>query len=109
MVHHLSQPNDKSEGSLHQKVDEIVSQDLALSTIDVVRVRRCFGDPGPVKVEFISDTAKVDVMKAKSTLKDKPQYNNLYIRSAKLNFKTVADHLQVSDVFKFTCRGRLVP
>ncbi len=67
----------------------------------------------------MSDTVMVDVLKAKRTLKDKTQYNNLYlyIRSAKsheerlidLNFTTLMDHLQVSDVFRFTGSGRLVP
>ncbi len=73
-------------------MEYIVSQGLALPGIEVVvLVRRCFGDRGPVKVEFISDTVKVDVLKAKRALKDKPQYNNLYIRSAKSHEERLID------------------
>ena len=56
-------------------------------------------------------------MRAKAVLKDKSAYKNLYIRAAKsheerlieLNFKSLMNHLEIADHFRFTGSGRLVP
>ena len=66
-------------------------------------------------MEYHSVGDKVEVLRAKKVLKNKRQYENLYIRSAKsheervmeLNFKKLMDHLEVSDYFRFSGSGRL--
>ena len=116
MIYHMAQERDESEASLQLRVEEILSNGLELPGIEVVRVKRCFGEPGPVKVEFHNLNNKVEVLRAKEKLKRRRECSNLYMRSAKsheerlleINMKTLLQHLQIQDTFRFTGSGRMV-
>ena len=116
VIYNISKPVDETEAQLNQAITDIFSQGLQLPGIEIVSVKRCFGTPGPVKVELPNLTCKIEVLRAKSTLKQKTQYSQLYIRSSKsheerlmeINLKQVLDELDMTNVFRFTGSGRLV-
>ncbi len=116
MMYHIPRSEGETEASLQQKVEEIMARGIMLPGIEVVRVKRCFGDPGPVKVEYYTENNKVDVLKSKGNLKNRREYSNIYVRSAKsheerlmeLNLKTLMEHLQIGNEFRFTGSGKLV-
>ena len=116
MIYHLSQSKSETESTLQQKVEEVIARGLDLPGVEVVRVKRCYGSPGPVKVELTSANIKVEVLRAKQQLKGKREYSQLYIRAAKsheerlleLNMNTLLDYLDIRDRFRYTGSGRLV-
>lgn len=117
MIYHLTQPSDETEASLLRTVEHIVAEGFGLPGFEVIRAKRCYGNPGPVKVEFFNENIKVDVLKAKQAMKSKREFGYLYVRAAKtheerlieLNFRTLMNRLDVASEFRFTGSGRLVP
>ena len=115
MMYNIFQ-DSKETVQLLNIMDNIVSVGLGYPGVEVVRVKRCAGNPGPVKVELELENIKMDLLKAKGSLKDKRQYSQIYIRSSKshesrlmeLNMKTLLDELNMSQTFRFTGNGRML-
>lgn len=112
--------NDEINADLMQKVQSIISDGLGLPGIEVVAVTRKAGrgrNPGLVLIELSDLNDKKEVLRAKMSLREQAAYKNLYLRSAeghtdrllRLNFQTLLDHLDLTNRFRFTGSGRLVP
>ena len=72
--------------------------------------------PGLVKISFLSETEKVDVLSNKSNLRGTTDYNTVYLRSSKthterlieLNARTILSELPNGNTFRITANGRIV-
>lgn len=112
-------PNE-TEAQLLEKVDHIIGTGLELPGIETVAATRRPGrgsTPGLVLVELNSLDDKKMILRAKMSLREKPQFRNLFIRSAeghtdrliRLNFQTLLQHFDLTQRFRLTGSGRLVP
>jgi hypothetical protein len=114
--------NLKDDGmTLDDRVSDLVGTlgfqiptDVAISQVKRLQGRN--GKPGLVKVAFDSLESKIKVLKAKRSLKAKPQYSNCWMRSSKshaervteLNFQALLDLIPEGDQYKLTSNGKLV-
>ena len=111
---------NENEVLLMEKINHLLTVGLGLPGIEPVAVTRKASrgrGPGLVQLELNDIEDKKTVLKAKTNLKNCPEYNNIYVRSAeghtdrlmRLNFTTLLDHLNITREFRFTGSGRLVP
>ena len=116
IMFNIMQPADESNASLLATVENIISTGLDLPGLEIVAVKRCGGQPGPVKVELSNEHSKIELLKQKRKLKSKQEFSNIFIRSSKthegrlleLNMKTLLRELDMAQVFTFTANGRMV-
>ena len=110
----------ETEAALMDKINHVLAEGLALPGIEPVAVTRRAArgrGPGLVLLELNDVGDKITVLKAKQSLRNKPEYKNLYLSSAeghtdrlmRLNFNTLLNHLNLTREFRFTGSGRLVP
>ena len=116
MLYNIAQNQHETENEVLNTVNNLISQGLEMPGIEVVRIKRCAGSPGPIKVEVPSEKLKIELLRAKQKLKNKPQFKQIYVRSAKShecrlleqNMKTLLAELNLTRNFRFTGSGRLV-
>ena len=110
----------ETKAALMGKINYVLAEGLALpGNKPMVVTRRAARGRGPglVLLELNDVSDKITVLKAKQSLRNKPEYKNLYLSFAeghtdclmRLNFNTLLNHLNLTWEFRFTGSGRLVP
>ena len=109
---------DESDAQLRQLVEQLVNDGMGLPGIEIANVTRRSGrqqNPGLVELHSLDD--KKTVLRSKTTLRDNAAYRNEYVRSAeghtdrliRLNFNTLLNHFNLTQQFRITGSGRLMP
>ena len=120
VVANLPSSSQEDPNQLMTGVQGLIHQGMGLPGIEIVAVTRRAArgrGPGLVLVELHDLEDKKTVLRAKRSLREKPEYRNIYVRSAeghtdrllRLNFQTLLNHFQLTQQFRFTGSGRLIP
>ena len=111
---------EETTAQLREAVEKLVQEAMELPGIEVVDVTRRVGhgsSPGLVIVELCTLDDKKTVLRAKTKLKSNQSFKNVFIRSAeghtdrliRLNFNTLLRHFGLTQQFRITGSGRLIP
>ena len=111
---------EETTTQLREAVEKLVQEAMELPGIEVVYVTRRVGhgsSPGLVIVELCTLDDKKTVLRAKTKLKSNQSFKNVFIRSAeghtdrliRLNFNTLLRHFGLTQQFRITGSGRLIP
>ena len=85
VIHNMGELTNETENDVWRKVERLIFVGLELLGIEVIACKRLKGrndKPGIIKAEFMDLATKVEVLRAKSKLRSKSEFRNIYVASS---------------------------